>query len=274
MLDFLRDPTLTRSYEQGAERIELHRAILRAKPMIRGVFEEFYHRIRELDEASFGTTPGLRIELGSGSSLFKEYYPDVVTSDIAPNRFTDRVLDAMKLDLPDQSVRVLYGINCFHHFPDPDRFFHELRRVVRPGGGAILVDPYYGPVASFIFSALFREETFDKQAPGWRDIDQRQKDLANQALSYVVFFRDRQRFVSEYPDLEIVTTEVAPNFLRYVFSGGINFRQLVPTPLTGLLRGFERVTKPIHGVLGLHHTIVLRHRAIGSGRAASTAAHS
>jgi hypothetical protein len=146
--------------------------------------------------------------------------------------------------------------------------------VVRPGGGAILIDPYFGGVASFVFRRLFREETFDKDARGWRDIDQREKERANQALSYVVFFRDRQRFLSEYPDLEIVATEVAPSFLRYILSGGINFRQLVPTSLTGLLRGLERVTKPVHGLLGLHHTIVLRRRVAGGDSTASSAARS
>ena len=152
LIDLLRSPDVRQGVQSPAERLLDHRNLLAKRPMIRGVFAEFYKRIRTLDEKLFGNTPGLRGELGSGSSLLKDYYPDVVTSDIIPAPHLERVLDAMSLDLDDQSVRVLYGINCFHHFPDPARFFAEAARVVRPGGGIILIDPYFGPLAGFLYA--------------------------------------------------------------------------------------------------------------------------
>ncbi|HET9393795.1 MAG TPA: class I SAM-dependent methyltransferase [Candidatus Rubrimentiphilum sp.] len=246
--------------DSGTERVLVHRSILLSRPMIRGVFEEFYRRIRALDAELFGATEGLRVELGSGSSTLKDNYPDIVTSDVVPAPHLDRVLDAMHLDLEDQSVRTLYCINCFHHFADPARFFQEVARVVKPGGGVILIDPFFGPVAAPVYTHLFAEETFDRRAPGWRAGEQRDPDKANQALSYVVFFRDRKRFLSENPGLEIAHTEIMPNYLRYIFSGGLNFRQLLPNAAAGPLKLAERILGPATPVLALHHLVALRRR--------------
>jgi len=58
------------------------REVLRSKPALRELFERFYRECRQMDERYFGDTPGRRLEIGSGSSFFKEVFPDVVTSDI------------------------------------------------------------------------------------------------------------------------------------------------------------------------------------------------
>ena len=260
LMDLLRSPEIPKNMDSGTERVLVHRSILLNRPMIRGVFEEFYRRIRTLDAELFGATQGLRVELGSGSSTLKDNYPDIVTSDIVPAPHLDRVLDAMDLALEDQSVRTLYCINCFHHFPDPARFFQEVRRVVRPGGGVILIDPFFGPLAASVYANLFREETFDRRAPGWRANEQRDPERANQALSYVIFFRDRERFLRENPDLEIAHTEIMSNYLRYLCSGGLNFRQLLPSAAVGTLKFAERVLVPAMPALALHHLVALRRR--------------
>lgn len=256
----LRSPDAKYDGGNETERVLAHRRLLSKRPMIRGVFEEFYRRVRDLDNELFGATEGARVELGAGSSMLKDCYPDVVTSDIVPAPHLDLTLDAMNLNLEDQSVRVLYGINCFHHFPDPARFFTEVHRVVRPGGGVILIDPYFGPFASALYTNLFREETFDRGARGWRSDEQRDATRANQALSYLVFFRDRARFLAENPNLEIVHAEVMTNYLRYVLSGGLNFRQLAPTGAVGALRAIEKLASSMAGAMGLHHLVALRRR--------------
>ncbi|GMV84106.1 MAG: hypothetical protein AMXMBFR7_52900 [Planctomycetota bacterium] len=42
--------------------------------------------------------------------------------------------DAAALPLPDASCDVVYGHNCFEHFPDPERVLNESMRVLRTGG--------------------------------------------------------------------------------------------------------------------------------------------
>ena len=94
-------------------------------------------------------------------------FPDVLATDVVPGPHLDRVLDAENMNLPDGSVRVIYGQNCFHHFPHPDRFFSELDRVLALGGGVILLEPYYGPFATFLFKRFFKTECFDNEFPLW-----------------------------------------------------------------------------------------------------------
>ena len=48
------------------------------------------------------------------------------------------------------------------------------------------------------------------------------------ALSFIVFKRDREFFLQEFPKFEIVYEKIYSNYLRYLLSGGLNFRQFVP----------------------------------------------
>jgi ubiquinone/menaquinone biosynthesis C-methylase UbiE len=43
-------------------------------------------------------------------------------------------IDANKIPLPDESVDIVYMIAALHHFPDVDRAFSEIYRIVKPGG--------------------------------------------------------------------------------------------------------------------------------------------
>ena len=83
---------------------------------------------------------------------------------------------------------------------------------------------------------------------------------ANQALSYLVFDRDLRRFRAEHPSLEIVHRDVLPSFVRYLVSGGLNFRSLLPDFASPLLKAGEFLLSPLRHVLGLHRVIVLKKR--------------
>jgi SAM-dependent methyltransferase len=245
----------------GVNRLEVHAAVLRRKPMLAAVFRECHELMLHLDRRTFGDTPGLRIELGAGVAPIAGTFPDVLATDVVPGPGLDAVLDAQDLDLSDGSVRALYGQNCFHHFPDPLRFLKEVERVVAPGGGVLLIEPYYGPVASLAFKRMFASEDFDKGMPGWTTNATGPMYGANQALSYIVFDRDRARFERELPNLELVETFPLSSYLRYLLSGGLNFRQLVPSFTEPVLRRLEWMLTPARGALALHHVIVLRRRA-------------
>jgi SAM-dependent methyltransferase len=262
-LELLTEPELRGLDLDSPVRIAIHRKILARKPMIRGVFADFYHLCRQLDERFFGHTPGQRVELGAGVSLFRDYYPDVLVTDVVPAEHLDAVVDAQNTHFAAGTVRAVYGLNCFHHFPDPGRFLRELSRILHPGGGCVLVEPYYGRIASLLYRRIFASETFDTLVPGWaRDASASGAMVgANQAASYVVFVRDRERFTSLFPELEIVCQRPIPNYLRYLLSGGLNFRPLVPAVLSPPLSLLEVVLSPLTSILALHYVIVLRKRA-------------
>jgi SAM-dependent methyltransferase len=53
--------------------------------------------------------------------------------------------EAASLDdtgLPDQGIDIIYGRNTLHHFIKYPNVAHEFRRIVKPGGMAIFIDPF------------------------------------------------------------------------------------------------------------------------------------
>ena len=260
LFDLLRDPLLEGMDVDGAGRLQLHQKMLEKKRMLRDVFTEFHHLFKTLDQLYF-SGEGAKIELGAGVSPMRDSYPDVLATDIVPAPHLDMVLNAESMDLADNSVRAIYGQNCFHHFPHPDAFFSELERVLIPGGGGILLDPYYGLCASMLFKRLSPTEGFDKSASSWETPVAGSMNGANQALSYIVFVRDRKDFERKHPLLEIVHEQRVGNYLKYVISGGLNFRQLLPDSMTGIVSFIEWLLWPFNRWLALHHVVVIRKKS-------------
>jgi SAM-dependent methyltransferase len=258
--DFLSDPLLAGMDVDGVSRLDLHRMMLAKKRMLRDVFTEFHHLFKKLDQQFF-SGKGAEVELGAGISPMRDSYPNVLATDIVDAPHLDKVINAEAMDLADNSVRTIYGQNCFHHFPHPDKFFFELERVLIPGGGAILLEPYYGLFASFLFKRLFRTEGFDKAFPSWETPVEGPMNGANQALSYIVFIRDRAELERKHPSLKIVHQQLAGNYLKYVISGGLNFRQLLPDSMAGMVSFIEKLLWPFNRWFALHHIIVIKKKS-------------
>jgi SAM-dependent methyltransferase len=257
--ELLIDPRVASVDVDSVDRIVKHRELLLQKRMIREVFFEIYALLRDAETKYFGAGKGRKIEIGSGSSLLKTFMPEVELTDLVPYEGLDRVVDAMSMPYEDGSLKTVFGIHCFHHFSDPYKFLSEIERVCSRGGGAILVDPYFGPVASLVFKQLFASEHFDKSGPAVVDHGGPMSN-ANQALSYVVFRREIATFDQKFPNLELVSMEPIGNYLRYLISGGVNFRQLLPDVSIPALKLMESALWPLRHTLALHHIIVVRKR--------------
>lgn len=257
LADRLRAPELEHVDVDGADRLRVHAMMLKKKPMIQAVFSDFHKLFEKLDKKLLAGS-GSRIEIGAGVAPMRDSFADVLATDIVPGPTVDMVLDAENMDVPDQTVRLIVGQNCFHHLPHPRKFFSEMERVLEPGGGVILLEPYYGPVASFLFRNLFHSEGYDKGFPHWETPSTGPMNGANQALSYIVFVRDRAEFEKEFPNLQIVHQEVCNNYLMYLMSGGLNFRQIWPNQALPVLKLIQKILSPFNRWLGLHHVVVIR----------------
>ncbi len=255
----LMDPRLEGVDVDSAELVEVHKTILNEKPLMNQVFRHFYTIC--LDKAKKHFQMGKdEVEIGAGVSFFKSVHPQLITTDIKDAVGLDKVLDAMNMDLPNDSVSAFYGINCFHHFPDPQQFFNELNRTLVYGGGCVLIEPHHGPFARFVYKRLFTTETFDTTQKDWTSSSGPMLG-ANQALSYMVFRRDLELWKVKNPNLELIEVKVLNNYLQYLLSGGLNFRSLVPNFMVPLVRFTEWFLTPINHITGLHKVIVIRKKS-------------
>lgn len=256
---WLLDPKVAAATDTNSvEHALAHREVLERKLLAQKLFDSFYRQCRSFDLRYFGPTQGRILEIGSGSSRLRESFPDVITSDLMPLPWIDLALSAEEMPIAEGSLRAIYGINVFHHLPDPRKFFREAIRVLNPGGGVVLIEPYHGLLARWLFPRLHPSEAFEPDAPTWESEGARARmSGANQALSYIVFKRDREQFLHEFPELELLEDHPHTH-LSYLASGGVNFRQLVPNRCIGLLRGVERMLSPFNRWIALQHTIVLR----------------
>jgi SAM-dependent methyltransferase len=255
--NFLLEPRLRGVDYNSDELLNIHRQILSEKRFMRDVFSEFYKECISLDNKYFHGV-GQRVEIGAGVSFFKEQFPFIISTDIKKAGHLDMILDAQNMNLQDNSVRAIYGLNCFHHFPEPARFFSELDRVLVKGGGCILIEPYYGAIATRFYKNLHSSETFDKSQIEWSSVSNQIMVGANQALSYIVFVRDRKLFRQLFPGLEIVCEKRMNNYMRYLLSGGLNFKPLLPYFFNYLIRIIELILIPFNKLFALHHLIIIR----------------
>lgn len=239
--------------------LDIHGEILSKKPLLKSAFTEFYQDMALLCDR-FLPAEGLEVELGSGAGFLKTIRPEVVTSDIRKSKRIDMELDAQAMSLEDESVRCIYAINVFHHLPDPALFLEELSRVLKVGGGCILIEPHIGFASALLHRYLHTDEHFDPDAPGWRTSDiHGPLSGANQALAHIVFERDKSLFEDRFGSrLEVVSTGYELNSLRYLLSGGLNFRQLLPSFMIRPLTIIERAFKPFAKHWSLHKVIVVR----------------
>jgi hypothetical protein len=80
---------------------------------------------------------------------------------------------------------------------------------------------------------------------------------ANGAISWIIFIRDREVFDRECPRLDVVRLDCHTP-LRYILSGGVSMKQLLPSFTYGAVRFVENRLAPFNKYLGMFMTIVLR----------------
>jgi SAM-dependent methyltransferase len=89
---------------------------------------------------------GRVLELGAINPGRREFATNateyLTTNLVGP---VDLILDATKMDLPDQSVDGFLCESVIEHLPDPDSLISEVRRVLRVGGRFLLIAPWMYP---------------------------------------------------------------------------------------------------------------------------------
>jgi SAM-dependent methyltransferase len=229
----------------------LHAKIIRRKPFLRKVYVDFYRQFRK---AVPDAADKVLVEIGSGGGFIKEMIGNVITSDLLELPNVDKIFSAVDMPFEQGSVDAFLMFDVLHHMTDPRAFFKEALRCLKNSGKIIMIEPANTWWARFIYKN-FHHEIFDTQAQ-WELEEIGPVSHGNGAMPWIIFSRDRKVFEGEFPSLRIVgMCNHTP--LRYLLSGGLTLRQLVPSFTYPVIRAVEFLLSPANNIFGMFQTIEL-----------------
>lgn len=203
------------------------------------------------------------LEVGSGSVLSREYVPTAMFTDVEFQIGLDAVLRSEQLPIRTSSLDAILLKDSFHHIPDIEAFLDEAFRALRPLGRVIVFDPYWGALARFVYRFL-HQERFDTRTADWTFRSTSAWD-SNQALSYILLRRDRDKFTKRFPGFSITETGplIGPSFL---LSGGVSRRTRISGRLLTRLLTWELKQSQWFDHFRFFHVFVLTKNTSGVSR--------
>jgi len=241
-INYLDDPSVS----------SLHRKIIQEKLFLRKLYMDFYG---DLKSRIFGdSAKKFLVELGSGGGFIKQVMPNVITSDITGSVPLDIQFSVESIPFKDNSVDAFLLLNVFHHIANPLNCLKEMNRCLKSDGKIIMIEPANTLWRRFI-DKNFHHEKFDTNA-GWENSGNGPLTTANGAMPWIIFSRDRALFERGFPTLKIRSIELHTNF-RYIVSGGLTYRQLLPSFMYSIIKALEWLTSPLNKYLGFFQTIEL-----------------
>lgn len=253
MQAFLKADSLKSVAVGSPEYFDIQKKLIRSRPLLSACYDDWYRRLAS--DAHSVEADGLLVELGSGGSLLNEVLPEVITSDVVDG-VADQVIDARRLPFDDGSVKALFLTHVLHHIPDVRAFIKEARRVLVPGGVISMIEVAHTPLAKLVFRH-FHPEPYEDQAREWEFNQADSMMDSNQALSWIMLFRDRALFGSEFPEFTLDPPAFTP-WLSYLLSGGVSKQSLVPDALANLILKLEPNLHFLSPLSALHWHLCLR----------------
>jgi SAM-dependent methyltransferase len=233
---------------------QLRRQIISSKPFLKAIYDEWYSLLAKELPAGNGDV----LELGSGAGFCDVYIKDLITSEVFPSPAVRLVVDGRHIPFDNGSLRAIVFTDVLHHMPDVRQFFSEAVRCLRPGGKILMIEPWVTTWSRFVYGN-FHHEPFLPKAQDWSFPSCGPLSGANGAIPWIVFVRDRNKFESEFPELKIEKIQPFMPF-RYLVSGGVGMRSLMPGFTHSLWAGLERLLEPQMYYLAMFAFISVRRR--------------
>jgi SAM-dependent methyltransferase len=243
-----------------AESLREHERAWNDRPLLRHIYREWF----ALLASRLSSVPGTTIELGSGIGQLRDAVPDLVTTDVEPTPWADRVVDAEALPFGAGELANIVMLDVYHHLPRPAPFLDEARRTLAPGGRVVMLEPYCSPFSSLAYR-LHREHLDQSVDPFAEDPRLETEPMeGNMALPTLAFFRHEQAFRARWPELALVERRLM-TFVLYPLSGGFSAPQVLPAFLRRPVGALERALTPLAWLLAFRALIVVERRDEGRG---------
>lgn len=236
----------------SAEATAIHARLISQKPFLRRLYLHYYDDYEAA--ISRATSGGIVLEVGAGGGFYHQLRPSAISIDLRPGADVDVVGSALALPLTEASVSAVLLLNVLHHLPDPELFFRECERVLKPGGRVCLIEPCAGPLSRRLIRPL-HHEPWDEQG-AWTLPPSGPLTGANMALPSIIFLRDRDRYRAAFPHLPIDRIRFHTIAL-YLLSGGVSMRSLAPGALFSPALALERLMAPAGSLLASMMTVEL-----------------
>lgn len=229
----------------------LHGEIIRKKPFLKKLYINWYTM---LSEAIQSVPAGEKLEIGSGAGFIKEVIPEVITSDVLDLPGIDKLLNGESLPYENKDLAAIVMVDTLHHIPNPASFFKEASRCLKKGGRIAMIEPANTVWGRFIYQK-FHHEPFNPKGE-WTIPSTGPLSGANGALPWILFNRDRDKFCEDFPELTIKEIKYHTP-LRYLLSGGVSMKSLVPSFCFGFLSAIDKILVALSKQTAMFQLIIL-----------------
>jgi SAM-dependent methyltransferase len=237
--------------QQWADEIENRAVVWENKRALRRIYQRWHGDIRS------ACVDGATLEIGGGSGQLKEYWPEVLTTDLVGSPHVDVCADCLSLPFSASSFDNIVGIDILHHVADLDTAMKELARTVRHGGRLVFVEPYVSMFSGLVRN-LFHQEKSDLKVENIFGPSKNPED-GNLAIPTKVFWREKNVFENRFPFLRLVRT-TRSDVIAYPLTGGFGRANLFPEAALNLIRSAEFVLKPLLPLLAFKTMLVVEVR--------------
>lgn len=225
--------------------------ILQQKKFLHKLYEDWYSLI----EKYLGKRKSRVIELGSGSGFLETQIPQTIKTDVIHQPYIKLVMDGLEIPFQSDSLDAIVLLDVFHHLPDVEKFLVEAVRTLKTGGRVIMIEPWITAWSRIAYS-WFHHEPVDMDMKKWQFDSFGPLSGSNQALPWIVFCRDKEKFQLNFQQISIIKIEPMMPF-RYILGGGLSTWINPPDFCYTLIKRFESLFESQMDKWGMFALIVL-----------------